>query len=42
MAGAIDGVSGRPIMEVDGVKMKGEQALINMLHSIIENALTGL
>ena len=42
MAGAVDGALGRPVMSVDGVKVKGQQALITTLHSIIENALTGL
>jgi hypothetical protein len=39
MAGAIDGPVGRPVMSVDGVNLKAQQGLINMLHAIIENAL---
>lgn len=39
MAGAIDGTEGRPVMSVDGVNVKAQQGLINMLHAIVENAL---
>lgn len=39
MAGAVDGISGRPIMSVDGVEVEAQQGLISMLHAIIENAL---
>ncbi len=41
MAGAVDGIGGRPIMSVDGVGLKGQQGIINLLHAIIENALKG-
>ncbi|UCH50648.1 MAG: DUF4392 domain-containing protein [Chloroflexota bacterium] len=39
MAGAIDGSEGGPVMSVDGVGVKAQQSLVNMLHTIIENAL---
>lgn len=39
MAGAIDGTAGRPVMSVDGVNLKAQQGLINLLQAIIENAL---
>lgn len=42
MAGAVDGIAERPIMGVDGVGVKAQQGLINMLHAIIENALLPL
>ena len=38
-AGAVDGITGRPVMSVDGVSHEANEALITMLHSIIENAL---
>ncbi len=41
MAGAVDGIAGQPIMSVDGIGLKGQQGLINLLHAIIENALRG-
>jgi hypothetical protein len=41
MAGAIDGLAGGPIMSVDGVDVKAQQGIINILHVIIENALVG-
>ncbi len=39
MAGAVDGISGQPIMGVDGVCLKGQQGIVNLLHAIIENGL---
>ena len=39
MAGAVDGIAGRLIVGADGVGLKAQQGLINMLHAIIENAL---
>ena len=39
MAGAVDGIDGRLIVGADGVGLKAQQGLINMLHAIIENAL---
>jgi len=39
MAGAIDSPTRRPGMSVDGVELKAQQGLINMLHAIIKNAL---
>ena len=39
MEGSVDGVSGGPLMGVDGVGLKVHQGLINMLHTIIDNAL---
>ena len=41
MAGAVDGIASQPIMGVDGIGLKGQQGLINLLHAIIENALRG-
>jgi hypothetical protein len=41
MAGAVDGISGQPIMGVDGVGLKGQQGIVNLLHAIIENGLKG-
>ena len=41
MAGAVDGIAGQAIMGVDGVGLKGQQGMINLLHAIIENALRG-
>ncbi|MBU2535191.1 MAG: DUF4392 domain-containing protein [Chloroflexi bacterium] len=41
MAGAVDGIAGQPIMGVDGVGLKGQQGIVNLLHAIIENALRG-
>jgi len=42
MAGAVDGIAGRPIMGVDGVNVKAQQGLINILHATVENALLGV
>lgn len=42
MIGAVDGISGEPIMGVDGVGLKGQQGIVNLLHAIIENGLKGL
>ena len=39
LEGSVDGVSGGPLMSVDGVGLKTNQGLVNMLHNIIENAL---
>ena len=38
-AGAVEGMSGRLIMGVDGLDVETNQGLINILHSIIRNAL---
>jgi len=40
-AGAVDGNSGRPEVSADGVGLKGQQGLINLLHTIVENGLKG-
>jgi len=39
MAGSIDSESGGPTMAVDGVSCRTNQALVTMLHELIENAL---
>lgn len=39
MAGGVDGMTLRPIMMVDGTSDKTNQALVTMLHTIIENGL---
>ena len=41
MAGAVDGITVQPIMGVDGVGLKGQQGIVNLLHAIVENALRG-
>ena len=41
MAGAIDGIHGKPIVSVDGIGLKGQQGIVNLLHSIVENSLRG-
>lgn len=41
MAGSVDGVLGQSIVSVDGIKGKAQEAFITMLHTIIENALSG-
>jgi len=41
MAGAVDGIAGLPIMGVDGIGLKGQQGIVNLLHAIIENGLKG-
>ena len=41
MAGAVDGVLGQAIVSVDGINGKTQEAFITMLHTIIENALSG-
>jgi hypothetical protein len=41
MVGAVDGIAGQPIMGVDGVDLKGQQSIVNLLHAIIENGLKG-
>ncbi len=41
MVGAVDGISGQPIMGVDGISLKGQQGIVNLLHAIIENGLKG-
>jgi hypothetical protein len=41
MAGAIDGIGGGNVMSVDGVGLKGQQGVVNLLHAMIENALLG-
>jgi hypothetical protein len=41
MAGAVDGISGQPVMGVDGIGLKGQQGIVNLLHAIIENGLKG-
>ena len=42
MAGVVDGLWFRPIMQVDGVSHEANEALITILHAIIKNALLGL
>lgn len=42
MAGVVDGLWFRPIMQVDGVSHEAHEALITILHAIIKNALLGL
>lgn len=42
MAGAIDGTFGKPILAVDGVELKGQQAAVNLLGAIVVNALRGI
>lgn len=39
MEGSVDGVSGGPLMSVDGVGLKSNQGFLNMLHTIVNNAL---
>ncbi len=39
MAGSTDGLVGGPHMSVDGVGLKSQQGFVNMLHTIIANAL---
>jgi D-glutamate cyclase len=41
MAGAIDGTFGKPIPAVDGVDLRGQQAVVNLLATIVSNALRG-
>lgn len=41
LARSVDGVIGQPTMSVDGVKCQSQEAFITMLHTIIENALSG-
>lgn len=38
-AGAVDSAFGKPVLAVDGVDLKGQQAIVNLLGSIVENAL---
>ena len=42
MAGAVEGDTGSLIMSVDQVDHKAQEALITMMHTIIQNALVGL
>ena len=39
MAGAVDGVTFRPIPAVDGMSVTANQSIINLLHEIIGNGL---
>jgi len=39
MAGAVDSVANQAILGVDGIAIRGQQGLINLLHAIVENAL---
>jgi len=39
MAGAVDGIAGRLVVGADGVGLKAQQGLINMLNAIVANAL---
>jgi D-glutamate cyclase len=39
MAGALEGASGRTLVAVDGVGLKGQQGIVNLLHAIVENGL---
>jgi D-glutamate cyclase len=41
MAGAIDGTFGKPILAVDGSDLKCQQAVVNLLGTIVVNALRG-
>jgi hypothetical protein len=41
MTGACDGPTGRPVMLVDAVSHQANEGMIDILHSIIENALVG-
>ena len=41
MTGACDGPTGRPVMLVDAVSHQANEGMIDILHSIIENALIG-
>ena len=41
MAGAVDGIAGRLIVGVDGCDLKAQQGLVNLLHTIVTNALRG-
>jgi len=41
MAGSVDGVLLQAVVSVDGLKGKTQEAFITMLHTIIENALSG-
>ena len=38
-AGSVDGLAGGPLMSVDGVSLKVNQGVVNMLHTIVANAL---
>lgn len=38
-AGAVDSAFGKPVLAVDGTELKGQQAIVNLLRVIIENAL---
>ena len=40
LEGSVDGVSGGPLMSVDGVGLKSNPGFVNMLHNIIENSLS--
>ncbi|MHB1004918.1 MAG: glutamate cyclase domain-containing protein [Chloroflexota bacterium] len=42
MAGAIDGILGRTVISADAVDVKAQQALVTLLHAIVENGLKGL
>ncbi len=42
LARCVDGVTGQPAMSVDGVGYQAQEAFITMLHTTIENALSGL
>lgn len=39
MAGAVDGIAGAPIMGVDGVPIKAQQGVVNLLGAMMRNAL---
>ena len=41
MAGAVDGIAMWPTMGVDGIGIKGQQGIINLLYAIVENGLRG-
>ena len=41
MSRSVDGVIGKPVKSVDGVKCESLEAFISIVHTIIENALSG-
>lgn len=41
MAGAVDSVANEAAMGADGIGIRGQQGLINLLHAVVENALRG-
>lgn len=42
MAGAVDGIAGQTIVSADGIGLKGQQGIVNLLHAIVINGLKGL